>query len=507
MQNIVVTEEGVRKLLAGLNTSKSSGPDDLHPRVLKEVSSQIAPILAHIFQKSLNCGDLPRDWCVANICPIYKKGDRSLPINYRPISLTSIICKTLEHIVCSNIMNHLEKHDILTDRQHAFRRSRSCVTQLGHVVNDWAMAMDNGLQTDAFVLDFAKAFDSVPHERLKAKLNSYGICDKTLNWIDGFLCKRYQRVVVNGTKSNWTRVSSGVPQGTVLGPILFNLFINDITEGVSSDIRLFADDCICYRTIRTPEDCKILQRDISHLASWAKKWYMDFAHSKCKMMRISRKTRHNISHLYQLQDLPLESVDEIRYLGVTISSDLRWNSHVANVVNRANRILGLLRRNLTFCNPKVKETAYIGLVRPLLEYASVIWDPHTRNLQCELEKVQRRAVRFVKSDYFNFKPGTITNYLDELKWQTLKQRRDVSTIILFNQSLNSVSNLPLDSVNSPLRPTRHMHTKHFIPLYARTDVYKYSLIPRAIRLWNNIPQEIIDLSTNLYSFEKAVRDM
>ena len=139
-------------------------------------------------------------------------------------------------------------------------------------------------------------------------------------------------------------------------------------------------------------------------------WFLVLGTYAFEKLNILMDKRHNISHLYQLQDLPLESVDEIRYLGVTISSDLRWNSHVANVVNRANRILGLLRRNLTFCNPKVKETAYIGLVRPLLEYASVIWDPHTRNLQCELEKVQRRAVRFVKSDYFKFNPGTITNY-------------------------------------------------------------------------------------------------
>ena len=180
-------------------------------------------------------------------------------------------------------MHHLEQHDILSDRQHAFRRYHSWVTQLCFVIDDWASSLDQGLQTDAFVLDFAKAFDSVPHERLKMKLSSYGICGSTLHWIDAFLCNRYQRVCVNGAKSNWIRVTSGVPQGTVLGPVVFNIFINDITEIVDSEIRLFADGCICCRSIKTPTDCEQLQQDISNLAAWADKWCINFEPSKCNM--------------------------------------------------------------------------------------------------------------------------------------------------------------------------------------------------------------------------------
>ena len=154
----------------------------------------------------------------------------------------------------------------------------SCVTQLCHVINDWESAMDSGLQTDAFILDFAKAFDSVSHERLKAKLHGYGISGKTLIWLDSFLyvCYRFRRVIVNGAKSKWLNVTSGVPQGTVLGPVLFNLFINDIVHGIKSEIRLFADDCICYRIIRSRDDCDQLQRDISTLGSWARQWSMKF---------------------------------------------------------------------------------------------------------------------------------------------------------------------------------------------------------------------------------------
>ena len=157
-------------------------------------------------------------------------------------------------IVCSNIMSHLDHHQLLSDRQHAFRKSHSCETQLATVIDDWAKILDNQGQVDTFILDFEKAFDTPPHELLKSKFFSYGIDGKTIKWIDAFLCYRQQRVVVNGVKSDWAPVVSGVPQGTVLGPLLFSLHINDITSDIESEIRLFADNCVCYREIKNVED-------------------------------------------------------------------------------------------------------------------------------------------------------------------------------------------------------------------------------------------------------------
>ena len=295
MHDIVVTKEGVTKLLKGLNPSKALGPDELHPRVLKELAMELGPVFAHLFQQSIDTGEIPKEWSLANICPLFKKGDRSLARNYRPVSLTCIPCKLLEHIVCSNIIAHLDEHELLSDRQHAFRKWHSCETQLTTVINDWAKILDKKGQVDTFILDFEKAFDTPPHELLKSKLFSYGIGGTTLNWINAFLCFRQQRVVVNGIKSDWAPVVSGVPQGTVLGPLLFSLYINDISADIESEIRLFADDCVCYREIKNEEDTLKLQRDIDRLGSWARKWGMRFQPVKCNMMQLNGLVRYRLT--------------------------------------------------------------------------------------------------------------------------------------------------------------------------------------------------------------------
>ena len=250
MNGIAFSKDGVIKLLKGLNTSKALGPDELHPRVLKELATELGPVFAHLFQQSIDTGEIPKEWSLANICPLFKKSDRSLACNYRPVSLTCVPCKLLEHIVCSHIMAHLNEYKLLSDRQHAFRKGHSCETQLTTVINDWAKILDNRGQVDTFILDFEMAFDTPPHELLKSKLFSYGIGGKTLKWVDSFLCFRQQRVVVNGVKTDWAPVLSGVPQGTVLGPLLFSLYINDISSDIGSEIRLFADNCVCYREIK-----------------------------------------------------------------------------------------------------------------------------------------------------------------------------------------------------------------------------------------------------------------
>ena len=329
-----------------------------------------------------------------------------------------------------------------------------------------------------------------PHELLKCKLYGYGIGGKTLKWIDSFLCYRQQREVVNGVKSDWVPVLSGVPQGTVLGPLLFSLYITDIIENIDSELRRFADDYVCYRVIRDIEDAVKLQEDIDHLGCWARSWGMRFQPVKCNIMQITRKRIKKINASYTLEGTVLNNVETIKYLGITIANDLKWNTHVSNICTKANRTLGFLRRNLAACPQDVKESAYKGLVRPVLEYGSSVWDPQSILLQDELEKVQKRAARFVTGNY-TYETGSMTGILEKLKWESLKKRRKDSRLIMLYKGLRGAASIPINDLVPPSRRTRNHHSLTFQTPLAGTDIYKSSFFPQTIRDWNSLEDSLI----------------
>ena len=278
MNDIAVSKDGVIKLLKGLNPSKALGPDELHPRVLKELATELGPVLAHLFQQSIDTGEIPKEWSLANICPLFKKSDRSLACNYRPVSLTCVPCKLLEHIVCSNIMAHLDEYKLLSDRQHAFRKGHSCETQLTTVINDWAKILDNRGQVDTFILDFEKAFDTPPHELLKSKLWN--------RWQD-IEMDRFFSLLASCCK--WSKILGSGFVGCPPGHRAWSLVILSVHKCHQILVRLFADDCVCYREIKDEKDTMKLQRDIDRLGSWARKWGMRFQPVKCNMMQLTRK--------------------------------------------------------------------------------------------------------------------------------------------------------------------------------------------------------------------------
>ena len=327
----------------------------------------------------------------------------------------------MEHVVLSHIAKHLNVNDIILDSQHGFRERLSTVTQLITSTHDWATTLQHRGQTDVILLDFSKAFDTVPHLRLSAKLSYYGISGPTLSWIESFLSGRTQAVSVNGSHSSLKNVISGVPQGSVLGPALFLLYINDIQDQIHSQMKLFADDSIVYREILSPEDHDILICDLDLLAKWSSKWLMYFnIKKKCAVLTITRK-HHPSLHQYTIFGESLERVEEHDYLGVTISHDLRWNSHCQKIIKKASRTLGLLRRTLSPCKQEVKAKAYQTIIRPQLEYAAETWNPYTSDGVNRLEQVQRAAARFVCCDYR--RTTSVTQLIATLGWDSLHVRR------------------------------------------------------------------------------------
>ena len=493
IKDLKITEFGVFKLLDKIDVSKASGPDCIPGRILQNLARELAPVLHFIFEQSLNTGDLPAEWTLANVAPIFKKGSKLQAVNYRPVSLTCISCKLFEHIVCKHILGHLEDHEILTDLQHGFRSGRSCETQLITTFHDIASAYNKkGSQIDIAVLDFSKAFDTVPHDGLLSKLKHYGIDDKIWSWILNFLKQHKQRVVVDGIQSDLVTVDSGVPQGTVLGPILFLLHINDLPSVISSKVRLFADDCLVYREIKNRQDQIALQKDLNLLENWGSKWGMRFNAAKCNIMRMSRK-QTPISTQYELSGQVLEEVKDAKYLGVTVSDDLELTKHINAITTKANSKLSFLRRNLKGCLEKLRETAYFALVRSFLEYSATVWHPHQKYNSDKLEMVQRRAARFVKGRYGMYE--SVTQMLEELTWVPLSKRRENARLILFYKIINNLAMVPHSCLEKADGRTRKNHNLKFRHIGYNVDPYGQSFFPKCISAWNGLAQEIAEANT------------
>lgn len=489
MNNINITEKGVLKLLKNLKPHKAPGPDNITPMIYRELAEEIAPCLTKIFRKSYETGKVPNDWKQANVCPIFKKGEKYVASNYRPVSLTCIASKLMEHIITSNIMAHANSNNILYDLQHGFRSKLSCETQLIEFVNDIVNNMQKGTQTDVIVMDFSKAFDKVSHNRLIKKLDHYGISGLTNSWIHDFLSGRKQRVVVNGVSSEECSVTSGVPQGSVLGPSLFLFYINDLPNNIKSQVRLFADDTVVYLTMKPKSNNIVLQNDLDKLIEWEEKWKMEFHPQKCQTIHITRN-KHPIKNKYTLHGHTLESVSSAKYLGVTITSDLKWNKHIDSITSKANKSLGFLKRNLKISSPKLKAQAYQTLVRPIVEYASTVWDPHHQTQIDKIEKIQRRAARYVNNRYHN--TSSVTEMLNNLQWRSLQLRRVDARLCMLYKIVHGHVLIPHQTNLIPVnRISRYHNTNSFQIPSSKTEYHLYSFYPRTIRLWNLLPNEII----------------
>ena len=458
MPKFEITVQGVTKLLEDLNSGKASWPDELPNLILKNAANEISPFLKIIFDQSLQTGKLPGDWVEANVAPVFKKGDRHSLANYRPISLICVWAKLIEHIIWKQIMSHFLENKILTPVQHGFRSKHSCESQLLIATDEFIQNFESKTQMDV-VLDFSKAFDVVPHQRLLHKLDHYGIRGTTLNWIQNFLTNKTRK------SSSWWqlfRISSRevrcAPGYYFWTPTLFDLY-NDFPSAVSLQVRIFADDCLLYRPIKCRADQEQLQRDLSALQDWADRWGMCFNPSKCSVLRVSRPKLKKLEFEYTLKGETLADVSSTPYLGVCLSETLEWEAHINKITSKENSTLGFLRRNLKACPPKLRETAYFSLVRSSLEYSSAVWDPFRQKDIDKLKKIQRSAARFVTQHYRQ--TASVTSLIQNLGWTDFKTRRENSRLVSMFKIWNELVKISINYLIPADRRTRGGHNQAY----------------------------------------------
>lgn len=482
-------ENEVLDKLRKLKTNKAAGPDGLYPRVLREVCEIISKPLLVIFRQSLVTGEIPNDWKQGIIIPIYKKGDRTEPGNYRPVSLTCIACKILESIIKDKLESFLEHNNILKDSQHGFRKGRSCLTNLLEFFEEATKTYDQSRAYDIIYLDFQKAFDTVPHERLIFKTRSVGIVGGILEWIKNWLQDRTQRVVVGGISSEQGIVGSGVPQGSVLGPLLFLIYINDLDRDIESTLVKFADDTKLGGLANSLESTKVIQDDLDRLQIWADTWQMKFNVAKCKVLHVGNK---NIRQEYFMGGLKLECSSQEKDLGVMVDQSLTGTSHCALAVKKANRMVGYIARSIEYRSKDVVLLLYNTLVRPHLEYCVQFWGPYFKKDIEALEKVQRRATKLIPG----IKKESYEERLRILNLFSLQKRRirgDLIEVFKYLKGINKVNYARLLRPSSVSR-TRGHKWKLFKGKFS-TNIRKYFFSQRVISVWNRLPNHVVEAET------------
>ena len=495
MEVLQVTADIVCKKLTGLNPNKSAGPDGLHCRVLKETAEQVAAPLALIFNKSLTEGRVPTDWKHATVTPIYKrKGEKTNPVNYRPISLTCVVCKLLESIIREELLSFILQTGQLSEQQHGFLPGKSCVTNQIETLDIVTSRLDDKKPVDIIYIDFSKAFDKVPHQRLLLKMSSMGISDQVVQWVQDFLSDRKMRVLVNGSFSAWLEVKSGIPQGSVLGPTLFTIYVNDLPPLLSSPSRMLADDLKILREVIIQQDSLHLQEDIERVCRWCKIWLLTPNAAKCKVLHVGQK---NPSCHYTMEvdgvRGQLQVVTGEKDLGVHIDNKLSFQQHITETSNKATRILWAIKRTFSTRKGPIMKRLYTTLVRPHLEYCNAALILKNKGDIDKLERVQRRATKMVTE----LRNLPYQDRLRRLDLQSFTFRRRRGDMIQTFKYVKGINKCRLEDLLPKPRTMRCLrgHSEKLAMPRARTNLRKHSFTHRIVPSWNALSQFTVNATT------------
>ena len=457
--------------------------------MLFELRDQLVKPLTTLFRLSLEQGIVPQEWKEARVAPLFKKGKRDRPDNYRPVSLTSIVGKVFESIVKDSIVEHLERHCLINSSQHGFMKGRSCLTNLLSFIETVTMSVDEGSPVDIVYLDFAKAFDKVPYQRLFKKLEAHGVSGFILNWIKDWLSSRRQKVCIGHADSEWRPVTSGVPQGSVLGPVLFLVYINDLDNNLISKIGKFADDTKLCKSINNLDDMKDLQNDLDSLHEWSVRWQMTFNTDKCIVMHVGS---NNPKNKYVLGNQELKSSDKEKDLGVLMDSSLKFSEQCKAAVKSANRNLGLIKRTVKSRSKEVIVKLYKALVRPKLEYCVQAWRPFLRKDIDSLERIQRRATKMITG----CKNLSYESRLRKLNLISLEKRRtrgDLIQVFKLIKGIDKVDYTNFFQLSDDSRTRGHKFK--IIKLRSRLEIRRNFFTQRIVSEWNGLPSFVVEAET------------
>lgn len=486
-----------------LKLRSKGGPDGIPPIFYKKCISALSLPLSQLFSISLSSGYVPPVWLKSYVVPIYKKGDRTDPNNYRPIALTCTMSKLMESVIKDQLLSHLKSNNLISTHQHAFLRNRSTTSNLLQSTYDWLLAINSSQSTDVIYIDFRRAFDSIVFSKLLFKLRCYGVSGVFYDWLFSYLHNRQQCVVLDNCFSSVCEVSSGVPQGSVLGPVLFLIFINDIDSvcNSSTQIKIFADDLKLY-SITNIGPSHLLQLTIDKVSVWADVNQLDINIDKCCIFSISNSRIPITNRMYFINGVVLTCSGKVVDLGIEITHNLSFKSHIVSFVSKAYQRLSLLFRGFVTREFNFLRKVFITYIRPLLEYNSVVWSPTEIYLIDLIEKVQRYFTRNVPA--LADLPYSIR--LSKLNLQCLELRRLQFDLIYYYKIFHNLTPLSADNyflTYLPPQASRNKSPYLIKPAKAKNKLLSF-LSYRSSAAWNALPEEIKSLNS-IKSFKNSIR--
>ena len=495
LSQITFTTVQIVDIIQSYNSNKAHGCDEISVAMLQLCANEVALPLSLIFRKCLTTGTFPDSWKNANVQPVHKKNNRQLISNYRPISLLPICGKILEKIVFDKVYSFLNVNNLLSKYQSGFRPGDSCIYQLISITSTIYESFEKYDETRALFLDISKAFDKVWHDGLIHKLKCNGISGNLLNFFKNYLSNRHQRVVLNGIASDWRDINAGVPQGSVLGPLLFLVYINDLTDNISSHMRLFADDSSLFTRVEgIHETHDKLVADLRTVTNWAYQWKMVFNPDITKQaieVIFSVKKKKPVHPELVFNGIPVSREENTKHLGIYLDSGLNFSKHIREAVLKATKGISLLKYLSKYVSRKVLDLSYKLYVRPHLDYGDVLYHNQRADLMDLIEQVQYKAALVVSGCW----QGTCREKLyEELGWESLSERRWHRRLTTFYKIVNDLTpSYLLDHIPEQGAPNATLRGNISRTPFSRTLRYDNSFFPFCINNWNTLDSSIKSL--------------